>query len=69
LHMAFHLLWGKQRLLIRNIALSMISLAEDGVEESMPASPSEISELPHSAGWWEHRLHSALGHRMLTNGT
>lgn len=59
-HTVFHLLLGKQRLLIRKAALSTTSLAGDGVEGQMPASPSKLLHPEkHSAGQpgcWKLRL-------------
>lgn len=71
-HTVFHLLLGKQRLLIRKAALSTTSLVGDRVEGQMPASPSKLLHPEkHSAGQpgcWKLRLPSALGHRVLTQG-
>ena len=71
-HTVFHLLLGKQRLLIRKAALSTTSLAGDGVEGQMPVSPSKsLHPEKHSAGQpgcWKLRLPSALGHKVLTQG-
>ena len=71
-HTVFHLLLGKQRLLIRKAVLSTTSLAGAGVEGQMPASPSEsLHPEHHSAGrlgCWKLRLHSALDHKALTQG-
>lgn len=50
LHTVFHLLQGKQRLLIRKAALSTISLEGDGAEGHMPASPSESLDCPTLRG-------------------
>lgn len=49
-HTVFHLLPGKQRLLIRKAALSTTSLAGDGVEGQMPASASESLHPEHHSG-------------------
>lgn len=71
-HTVFHLLLGKQRLLIRKAVLSTTSLVGGGVEGQMPASPSEsLHPEHHSAGrpgCWKLRLHSALDHKVLTQG-
>lgn len=71
-HTVFHLLPGKQRLLIRKAVLSTTSLVGGGVEGQMPASPSEsLHPEHHSAGrpgCWKLRLHSALDHKVLTQG-
>lgn len=73
LHTVFHLLPGKQRLLIRKAALSTISLVGDGAEGQMPASPPESLHTQDCSerrlGRRTHRLHSALRRRMLTTGT
>lgn len=69
LHTVFHLLQGKQRLLIRKAALSTISLAGDGVGGQMPTSPSESWHgLTLRGGWAIGNTGStALRRRMLTN--
>ena len=71
-HTVFHLLPGKQRLLIRKAALSTTSLAGDGVGGQMPASASESLHPEHHSGGlpgcWKLRLHSAPGHKVLTEG-
>lgn len=71
LHTVFHLLQGKQRLLIRKAALSTISLAGDGVGGKCQPHPQTHSSasLRGAAGLPETQRHSALPHRMLTDPT
>lgn len=71
LHTVFHLLQGKQRLLIRKAALSTISLAGDGAGGKCQPHPQTHSSasLRGAAGLPETQRHSALPHRMLTDPT
>lgn len=67
---SFQLPLGQAELLIRNPVLSVLCLAGEKGKEPNPAHLQNYwtASLYKVASCWKHRLHSALGHQMLTSG-